>query len=263
MSAFLGRSEQLKGTRLGAYEIVRLLGHGATASVFEGVHVSLGKPVAIKLLHEHLADDTQVRARFLREGRVAARVRHPNIVDALDVGEEGDVPYLVMELLVGGDLRALLAEERVLPVERALALLLPIAAGLAHAHEAGVIHRDLKPGNIFLARGRRGDVTPKLVDFGLSKATLGDMTSSLTKAEMAGTALYMAPEQTLGVKNASPASDQYALAAILYEAVAGQASVRAGGHARPARSHPEGPIRPPSRLQPRSPRGSTTSCSAR
>ena len=216
------RSEQLKGARLGAYEIVRVVGHGASASVYEGVHVALGKRVAIKVLHEHLADDERVRGRFLREGRVVARLRHPNIVDAHDVGVLDDVPYLVMELLVGQDLRKLLDDKRVLSVERALAILLPVASGLVTAHAAGVIHRDLKPGNVFLARGPRGTLVPKIIDFGLSEVTVGQTTSSVRENDVvAGTALYMAPEQTLGVKNASPASDQYALAAILYEAITG------------------------------------------
>jgi serine/threonine protein kinase len=217
----------LKGARLGAYEIVRLRGHGSSASVFEGVHVALGKPVAIKLLHDHLADDSRIRNRFLREGQVVARLRHPNIVEALDVGVFEDVPYLVMELLVGVDLREHLAGKPALPLEEALALLLPIAAGLAAAHAAGVIHRDVKPGNIFLAQAH-GDVVPKLVDFGLSKMTMGLATSSLTEMDgVAGTALYMAPEQTQGVKFASAASDQYSLAAILYEATTGRPPFRA------------------------------------
>jgi len=150
-------------------------------------------------------------------------MRHPNIVGLLDVGVEGSVPYIVMELLRGGDLRALLADVRILTLEHALAFLLPIASGLGHAHDLGIIHRDLKPANVFLARDVRDDVVPTLVDFGLSKVTLRGASSSHTESELvAGTALYMAPEQTLGVKNASPASDQYSLAAILYEAVTGQ-----------------------------------------
>src|SRR6202021_1327117 len=111
---------------------------------------------------------------------------------------------LVMELLSGGDLRSLLADLHLLSAEQALAFLLPIASALAHAHEAGVIHRDLKPANIFLAHDARGEVIPKLVDFGLSKVVhaSGEVTSALTATEViAGTALYMAPEQTLGMKN--------------------------------------------------------------
>jgi serine/threonine protein kinase len=216
------RSDRLKGARFGAHEIVRLIGHGATASVYEAVHVGLGKAVAIKLLHEHLATDEHLTARFVREGRVAARLAHPNAIDVLDVGVEDGVAYLAMELLRGSDLRAILADVGALPIEHAMRFLLPIASALQHAHDAGVLHRDLKPANIFLARDVRDDVVPKLVDFGLSKVVTGEMESALTQTELvAGTVLYMAPEQTHGVRFASPASDQYSLAAVVYEAITG------------------------------------------
>ncbi len=245
------RSEQLKGTRFGVYEVVRLVGHGATASVFEAIHVGLGKPVALKLLHEHLASDEHVTGRFLREGKVAARLQHPHIVSVLDVGTDRGVPYLVMELLNGNDLRSLLEQVSVLSVEHALGFLVPIASALAHAHDAGVIHRDLKPANIFLAQDEREGVIPKLVDFGLSKALYaeGDGTSALTAAEtVAGTLLYMPPEQTLAMKNASPASDQYSWAAIAYEAMTGQPPFTADSVPALLETIRGGAIRPPSTL---------------
>ncbi len=252
VGAFVVRSEQLKGTRLGGYEVVRLIGHGATASVFEGTHVALGKEVAIKVLHEHLASDAQIQSRFVREGRIAARLRHPNAVEVLDVGVEGGIPYLVMELLAGGDLRALLVDVHLLTVEHALGFLLPIASALAQAHDLAVLHRDLKPANIFLSRDLRGDVVPKLVDFGLSKVMTGETSSSLTATELvAGTVLYMAPEQTLGVRHSSPASDQYSLAAILYECVAGEAPFTADGVYALLDRIRTGVVRPPSELDPR------------
>jgi tRNA A-37 threonylcarbamoyl transferase component Bud32 len=244
----------LKGTRLGGYEVVRLLGHGASGSVFEATHVALGKRVAIKVLHEHLAADEQMRSRFVREGRVAARLRHPNAVDVLDVGVESEIPYLVMELLAGGDLRELLADVHLLSLEHALDFLLPIASALAQAHDLGILHRDLKPANIFLARDIRGDVVPKLVDFGLSKLGTEEGTSSLTATELvAGTLLYMAPEQTLGVKHSSPASDQYSLAAILYECITGEPPFRADGLAALVERIRTDVARPPSHLNPRIP----------
>jgi serine/threonine protein kinase len=224
------RSEGLKGAHFGPYEIVGLIGHGATASVFEAKHVDLGKSVAIKMLHPHLGSDEQVSGRFVREGRVAARLTHPNAVGVTDVGVEDGVPYLVMELLHGADLRALLADAAPLSTEHALAFLLPIASALQHAHEAGVLHRDLKPANIFLSRDVRDDIVPKLLDFGLSKVVTGPPASALTQAELvAGTALYMAPEQTLGVRYCSAASDQYSLAAMLYECVTGVPPFAAAG----------------------------------
>jgi serine/threonine protein kinase len=250
----VARSEALRGARFGGYEIVRLIGHGATASVFEAMHVALGKPVAIKILHEHLSGDDQVRDRFLREGKVAAMLHHPNIVVVLDVGADAGVSYLVMELLTGSDLRTVLKDLDVLTVDHALAILLPIASALAHAHDAGVLHRDLKPANIFLSRDVRDDVIPKLVDFGLSKLSGGESTSSLTATELvAGTVLYMAPEQTLGVKNSSHASDQYSLASILYEAIAGEPPFTGDGvYALIERIRNE-LVRPPSHINARVP----------
>ena len=246
------KSERLKGARLGGYEIVRLIGHGATGSVFEATHLGLGKPVAVKVLHEHLAADKQAVGRFLREGRVAARLDHPNTVNVLDVGVEAATPYLVMELLGGSDLRALLADTRLLTLEHALGFLLPICSALAQAHDGGIIHRDLKPANIFLARDVRGDIVPKLVNFGLSKIAGGDNSAPLTESELvAGTALYMAPEQTLGMRHSSPASDQYSLGAIVYECVAGEPPFAPDGiYALLERIRTE-PIRPPSQRNPR------------
>jgi serine/threonine protein kinase len=223
----------MRGVRLGPYEIGQVIGHGATASVFEATHVALGKRVAIKLLHEHLAADTQIATRFLREGRVAARLHHPNIVGVLDVGTSDGTPYLVMELLTGDDLRILLANVRILSVEHALTFLLPIVSALAHAHEAGVIHRDLKPANIVLSRDARQEIVPKLVDFGLSKVVhaTDEATAALTSMSLvAGTVLYMAPEQTYGMKNTTAASDQYSLAAIAYEAIAGRPPFATDGY---------------------------------
>ena len=139
------RSDLLRGVRLGVYEIGALVGHGATASVFEGMHTGLGKRVAIKVLHEHLTTDEEMRARFVREGRVAARLEHPNVVGILDVGVEGDVAYLVMERLTGQDGAAFLRERGRLSVPEALDILLPVAAALAFAHDRAVVHRDLSP----------------------------------------------------------------------------------------------------------------------
>ncbi|MGH7295041.1 MAG: serine/threonine protein kinase [Polyangiaceae bacterium] len=219
------RSHLLRGVRLGAYEIGALIGHGATASVFEGTHTGLGKRVALKVLHEHLTADEEMRARFVREGRVAAQLEHPNVVGILDVGVDGDVAYLVMERLDGQDLAALLREKRRLSVTDALDVVLPVAAALIFAHDRGIVHRDLKPANIFLARDRHGDIQPKIVDFGLSKLlTTTVETAPLTAHDtVIGTLQYMAPEQTFGTLHAGARADQYALAAILYESLTGQA----------------------------------------
>jgi serine/threonine protein kinase len=219
------RSELLKGKRLGSYEVGTLLGHGGMASVFEGVHVGLAKPVAIKVLHEHVANSEAMRARFVREARLAATLEHPNVVKILDVGIEDGLAFLVMERLKGEDLAAHLraAPGKKLPLQQALAILLPVAAALSFAHEHGVMHRDLKPANVFLSRDRHGEVLPKIVDFGLSKALEADEGEALTGPEtVIGTPEYMAPEQTFGTRRAGPRTDQYALAILVYEAVTGR-----------------------------------------
>jgi serine/threonine protein kinase len=207
-----------------------LIGHGATATVFEGKHVGLGRQVAVKVLHEHLASDQEMRSRFLREARLAAKLEHPNVVAVLDVGTEGDIAYLVMERLVGQDAAAHLRAKHHLDPEAALAIVLPVAAALAFAHDLGVVHRDLKPANVFLAVDRHNDLVPKIVDFGLSKlltTSLEAQTAPLTAHDsVIGTVQYMAPEQTFGTKYADEKADQYSLAAILYEALVGQPPFR-------------------------------------
>jgi serine/threonine protein kinase len=221
----LSRSELLKGVRLGVYQLDTLIGHGATASVFEGKHVGLGRPVAVKVLHEHLAANPEMRARFLREARVAAKLEHPNVVSVIDVGVEGDIAYLVMERLVGQDAAVYLRAKHRLGVDAALSVVLPITAALAFAHDRGVVHRDLKPSNVFLATDRHNELVPKIVDFGLSKLLTTTVEAAPLTAQdsVIGTLQYMAPEQTYGTKYADEKADQYALAAILYEAVVGHA----------------------------------------
>jgi serine/threonine protein kinase len=216
------RSELLRGTRLGSYEVGALIGHGGMGSVFEGSHVALGKPVALKVLHEHIAHSESMCARFVREAQLAATLSHPHVVNILDVGVEGENAYLVMELLNGEDLAAHLRRVKKETIEAALAVFLPVASALAFAHERDIVHRDLKPANIFLARDRHGEILPKLVDFGLSKLLTEEGAPPLTESNaVIGTLEYMAPEQTFGTARAGAASDQYSLAAILYEMVTG------------------------------------------
>jgi serine/threonine protein kinase len=215
------RSSRLVGARLGAYELVRLIGEGSTSSVFEGLHSALGRRVAIKVLHEPLMRDDQIATRFLREGRVAARLQHPHVVEVIDLGQE-EAAWLVMEHLEGHDLREEIARRGRLPVPETVALLLPIASALAYAHTLGAVHRDLKPANVFLARDEMERIVPKIVDFGLSKLAGLDEDQPLTEREIvAGSASYMAPEQTYGIAQAGPAADQFSFGAILYECVTG------------------------------------------
>jgi serine/threonine-protein kinase len=188
------------------------------ATVFEAEEERLGQRVAVKALHEHLVARAGAAERFLREGRAVARIRHPHVVQVLGVGPDLEAPYLAMELLDGEDLGARLERTGRLSVSAALDVLLPTLAGVAAAHDAGVIHRDLKPSNIFLST-LGGRQWPKVVDFGISKVVAAE---ELTASDaLLGTVAYMAPEHARSVRGASFASDQYALALVLYQCVTG------------------------------------------
>jgi hypothetical protein len=192
-------------------------------TVYEAVDTRLGRLVALKRLHPHIASHPGAAERFLREGRAAARVRHPHVVQVLAVGNEDGAPFLAMELLDGHSLASLLERRERLSVAEALDCVLPVIAAVAAAHDAQVIHRDLKPSNVFVERGPGGQPWPKVVDFGVS-AIVGDNDTSVgtgTDEGVVGTIAYLSPEQARGKCGGSFAGDQYALAVLLYECVTG------------------------------------------
>ena len=196
----------------GRYRLERSLGHGGMATVFLARDEELDRPVAIKLLAEHLAGDTAFRDRFLREARLAASLSHPNVVSVYDAGQAEDGrPFIVMEYVPG----VTLAEVgRPAPGE-AVELVVQACQGLAHAHAAGLVHRDVKPQNLLL----RDDGVLKVADFGIARAA---ETTALTQVgTVLGTAAYLSPEQALG-EQVTPAADVYALGAVLYELLAGR-----------------------------------------
>ena len=209
------------GSRLGPYEIIAPLGAGGMGEVYKARDTRLGRTVAIKILSSVLSQDPDFRARFDREAQTISRLSNPHICTLFDVGKDLDVDYLVLEYLDGESL-AELCRKGPLPVARAIALGLEICDALSAAHRAGVLHRDLKPGNIML--------TPsgvKLLDFGLAKAlpqagiassqTEATMTTPLTARGMIlGTSQYMAPEQYEG-RPADARSDIWAFGCVLYE----------------------------------------------
>jgi len=190
----------------GRYQLREKLGSGGMATVYLADDPKLGRPVALKLLAENVADDPDARRRFEREARLAARLDHPNVVQIFDVGEEDGRPFIVMEYVGGGTLADLIRRRGRKPgTERRLELLRGAADALASAHRQGLVHRDIKPGNLLL---RREDGRLKIADFGIAVAA---EEAKITKTGLVlGTKPYMAPEQLEGAE-ATPASDVYSL----------------------------------------------------
>lgn len=205
----------LAGTAIGGrYRLTRPLASGGMARVWEARDEVLDRLVAVKMLFPHLAADPTFRSRFHAEAIAAARLSHPSIVSIFDTVSNDDVEAIVMELIRGITLRQFLDEYAPLSVRDAVDVAIPVADALAAAHEAGIVHRDVKPGNIMLCEDRRVKVT----DFGIAKATGGgDITNTGT---LIGTAKYLSPEQVEGVP-VDGRSDVYALSVVLYECLAG------------------------------------------
>jgi serine/threonine protein kinase len=203
----------------GRYELGERLGYGGMSTVQLAVDRRLERRVAVKLLAEHLADDSQFISRFRREALSAARLVHPNIVQVFDFGldEASGRHYIVMEYIHGRSGAEILREETRLGVADTLELVDGACRGLAHAHRMGVVHRDVKPGNIM----RSDDGAVKLADFGIAKAMVGQ-TSQITQAgSVLGTAAYLAPEQASGAEVGPPA-DLYGLGVVTYQLLAGR-----------------------------------------
>ena len=214
------------GTRLGPYEIVSMLGAGGMGEVYRARDTRLGRDVAVKVLPQHLADTDDARARLEREAKAISGLNHPNICTLFDIGHEGGVDYLVMELIEGETLTARLTRGALPPAEL-LRVAVQTAEALDAAHRRGIIHRDLKPGNIMLTRGGT-----KLMDFGLARAVMpdsapGDLSSAMTisralttQGTLVGTFMYMSPEQLEG-READARSDLWALGCVIYEMATG------------------------------------------
>lgn len=208
----------------GRYELGDLLGRGGMAEVRKGRDTRLGRTVAVKRLRTDLASDATFQARFRREAQSSASLNHPSIVSVYDTGEEmatdgSDVaqPYIVMECVQGRTLRDILREGRKILPERALEITSDVLAALDYSHRAGIIHRDIKPGNVMLTPS--GDV--KVMDFGIARA-VSDASSTMTQtAAVVGTAQYLSPEQARG-ETVDSRSDVYSTGCLLYELLTGR-----------------------------------------
>ena len=203
---------------LGSYRLISRLGAGGMGEVWRAEDTRLLRPVAIKILSEKIANDPEWKARFLREARTVAQMNHPNIATIYSIEQEGDTLFIAMELVEGESLAAVLARGP-LPPKEAVRIVGRVAEALAEAHEKGVVHRDVKPDNIIVAKR-----TVKVLDFGIAKQTNpGSMDSrTLTQGGMiVGTPYYMSPEQALG-RAVDARSDIFSLGVVMYEAIAGK-----------------------------------------
>ncbi len=214
------------GQEVGRYRIERMLGRGATGVVYEASHVVVGRRVALKCLFPHMAVQPVLVQRLFREAQIAAKVEHPNVVQVYDGGRHGDTFYLAMELLEGRAFSELIEEGR-RPVREVVEIVIQVMSGVAAVHEVGVVHRDLKPDNIYLQMIPEDPLhpgLPKVLDFGVSKLKeQGAAGSKLTAMGMVmGTPYYMAPEQVTDTSGVDQRADVYSLGVILYEALAGE-----------------------------------------
>src|SRR5437588_7669431 len=200
----------------GRYVLEDDLGRGGMATVWRARDEVLDRPVAVKILHEHLAEDPAFRDRFGSEALAAARVTHPNIVNVYDAGSENGLSFIVMELFEGSTLAEILRRRGPLEPDEAVAIVLPVLAALQFAHENGVVHRDVKPANILV--GNSGMV--KVADLGIARAAYTD-SDVTTTGRVLGSVPYLSPEQVHGA-DIDGRADVYACGVVLYEALTGR-----------------------------------------
>jgi tRNA A-37 threonylcarbamoyl transferase component Bud32 len=230
----------------GRYELRSLVGEGGIADVYSAFDRVLRRKVAVKVLREDMASDRRVVGRFRREARAAASLGHPNIVSLHDVGGEGEVPFMVMELIPGETLSDVIWREAPLPAERTAEIGAMVADALAFAHQRGIVHQDVKPANIMLSP--TGQV--KVLDFGIAGALA--WTSVSGAGELMGTAEYVSPEQARGL-SLDGRSDIYSLGVVLYEMLTGRPPFEAESAEAVARMHVQEEPLPARRVRPELP----------
>lgn len=205
---------QVRRATAGRYRVVRRLGSGGMAHVYYALHATLERALVIKVLHQHLAKDPEMRERFRREAESASQLVHPHICAILDYGCAGDLVYLVMPFLAGGSLADILVKERTVPPVRAASVCAQVAVALDYAHRHGIVHRDVKPDNVLFDE----DGHALLTDFGIATARFHGRLTRTGRAM--GTPHYMSPEQAMG-KMVDGRSDLYAVGVMLYEMLVG------------------------------------------
>ena len=231
-------------SQIPGYRIISKLGSGAMAVVYKARQISLDRTVAVKVLPRRFSEKPDYIKRFFKEGRVAAKMNHNNIVQAIDVGEAGGVYYFVMEYVEGKTLFDDLAAGKVFTEREALDVIMQLARALAHAHSQGLIHRDVKPKNIMI--NTEGVV--KLADMGLARETSDMQAARHEQGKAFGTPYYIAPEQIRGELNIDGRADIYSLGATLYHMVTGRVPFDAATPAEVMRKHLKEAIIPPDHI---------------
>jgi serine/threonine-protein kinase len=238
------------GTQLdGRYEVVRLLGQGGMAAVYQVRHLGLHSTHALKVLNADLSRNDDIRGRFLAEGRIQARLRHPHIVQVTEIVTT-PVAGLVMDYIEGPTLGEF-CRGRVLEPRLLLEVFLPVLDAVDEAHRHNIVHRDLKPDNIIIGKDSRGRLQPKVTDFGIAKVLVGESADGKGRTQAGarmGTLLYMSPEQIRGAAEVDARTDIFALGAILYEAATGQVAFHASSDYDTMKRIVEGTYEPPERV---------------
>jgi serine/threonine protein kinase len=209
-------SENVDGelTRIGRYDLIEKIGRGGMGVVYRGKDTVIGRPVAVKMLISDIDVSDEARQRFFREARSAGQLAHRNIITIYDFGEEGGRAYIVMELLTGESLTNLLARGVKLPLEQQVEIMMRVSEGLAFAHSRGIVHRDVKPANLFVTTDRQ----VKILDFGVARIASSKLTRS---GLLVGTPDYMSPEQVMGVV-VDQRSDVFSAGAVFYQLLTGR-----------------------------------------
>lgn len=239
--------QERSGSSIPGYKVMEKLGAGAMATVFKARQLSLDRMVAIKILPRKFSSNPQFIERFYAEGRAAAQLNHPNIVQAFDVGQAGEFHYFVMEYVEGQTVHDLILANKRFNEQEALDIAISVTEALDHAHQKGLIHRDVKPKNImFTPQG-----VVKLADLGLARA-IGDKEAAEAEAGKAyGTPYYISPEQIRGEVNIGPQADIYSLGATLYHMVTGSVPFNGKNPGEVMQKHLKTPLVPPDHVNPK------------